>query len=520
MGVQLWGVFLCLNLTILIGVLKNCNRRNRKGKMMKLAKEKVFKVLAVLTLMSLFSGSLLAADVDTNGIETLRKTSKAFSGVAKQATPAVVAVQVRTEIQPRSMGFGSGSPFDDDFFERFFGRRLPQRQQPREPRYQTGQASGFIVSADGYVLTNNHVIAGADEITVVMSGGQKYEDITLVGSDDKADVALLKIEDVDDLPYLELGDSDDLEIGEWVVAIGNPFGLTETLTVGVVSALGRDDIMKHTGEDVYQDFIQTDAAINPGNSGGPLLNLDAEVIGINSAIITGDGGYMGVGLAVPINMAKAAKEQLIETGEVQRGFVGIGMQPIAQDLVDFFKLENNKGVVIISVVEDSPADKAGLEKDDVVVQIDDKKIEDPQDLRNVIGFTTPGTEVEFKIIRDGKQKKVPLTVGSKQASELADTSDMGKKLGLTVRTIDEELAEQYGNANEGEGVVVTEVKPNSPAAREGMREGMVILEVNRVEVSDVGGFNEALEESDDGRAYLFVKISRRYAQWFVLKLKD
>ncbi|MHC4288894.1 MAG: trypsin-like peptidase domain-containing protein [Planctomycetota bacterium] len=408
--------------------------------MMKLAKEKVFKVLAVLTLMSLFSGSLLAADVDTNGIETLRKTSKAFSGVAKQATPAVVAVQVRTEIQPRSMGFGSGSPFDDDFFERFFGRRLPQRQQPREPRYQTGQASGFIVSADGYVLTNNHVIAGADEITVVMSGGQKYEDITLVGSDDKADVALLKIEDVDDLPYLELGDSDDLEIGEWVVAIGNPFGLTETLTVGVVSALGRDDIMKHTGEDVYQDFIQTDAAINPGNSGGPLLNLDAEVIGINSAIITGDGGYMGVGLAVP----------------------------------DFFKLENNKGVVIISVVEDSPADKAGLEKDDVVVQIDDKKIEDPQDLRNVIGLTTPGTEVEFKIIRDGKQKKVPLTVGSKQASELADTSDTGKKLGLTVRTIDEELAEQYGNANEGEGVVVTEVKPNSPAAREGMREGMVM----------------------------------------------
>ncbi|MHC4772513.1 MAG: trypsin-like serine protease, partial [Planctomycetota bacterium] len=246
-----------------------------------------------------------------------------------------------------------------------------------------------------------------------------------------------------------------------MVAIGNPFGLTETLTVGVVSALGRDDIMKHTGEDVYQDFIQTDAAINPGNSGGPLLNLDAEVIGINSAIITGDGGYMGVGLAVPINMAKAAKEQLIETGEVQRGFVGIGMQPIAQELVDFFKLENNKGVVIISVVEDSPADKAGLE------------IEDPQDLRNVIGLTTPGTEVEFKIIRDGKQKKVPLTVGSKQASELADTSDTGKKLGLTVRTIDEELAEQYGNANEGEGVVVTEVKPNSPAAREGMREGMV-----------------------------------------------
>ena len=471
----------------------------------------MFALLALVTVTPAFS-----EDVDTNGIETLRKTSKAFSGVAKLATPAVVAVQVRTEIQPRSMGFGSGSPFDDDFFERFFGRRLPQRQQPREPRYREGQASGFIVSADGYVLTNNHVIEGADEITVVMSGGQKYEDVKLVGSDEKADVALLKIDGVDDLPYLELGDSDDLEIGEWVVAIGNPFGLTETLTVGVVSAMGR----QVSGEDVYQDFIQTDAAINPGNSGGPLLNLDAEVVGINSAIITGDGGYMGVGLAVPINMAKAIKEQLIETGEVKRGYVGIGMQPIAQEMVDFFKLENSKGVLVTSVIEDSPADKAGLKKDDVVIQIDDKKIEDPQDLRNVIGFTTPGTEVEFTIIRDGKQKKVPLTVGSQQASELADTSDAGRKLGLTVRTIDEELAEQYDNANEGEGVVVTEVKPNSPAAREGIREGMVILEVNRIEVSDVGEFNAALEESDDGRAYLFVKISRRYAQWFVLQNKD
>lgn len=473
------------------------------------------KSLVVLVLAGMLLVPVLAADVDTNGIETLRKTSKAFSGVAKQATPAVVAVQVRTKVQPQSMGFGSGSPFDDDFFERFFGRRFPHRQQPDRPQYQVGQASGFIISDDGYVLTNYHVIEDADEITVVMGGGQKYEDVALIGSDDKADVALLKIEGVDDLPFLELGDSDNLEMGEWVIAIGNPFGLTETLTVGVVSALGR----KLDRPDVYQDFIQTDAAINPGNSGGPLLNLEGKVVGINSAIITGDRGYMGIGLAVPINMAKAIKEQLIKTGKVERGYVGIGMQSIDPDMVDFFKLENNKGVLVTSVTEDGPADKAGLKKDDVVISIDNKKVEDPQDLKNIIGFTAPDTEVEFVIIRNGKEKKVMVKVGSKAESELADTSNLGKKFGLTVRTIDEELADEF-NTREDIGVVVVEVKAGSPAAQAGIRKGMIILEVNRSEIHDVGEFNEVIEESaESGKALLLVKTGR-YAQYVVLQIKD
>jgi serine protease Do len=456
---------------------------------------------------SAFCAQAVAAEVDTNGIETLRKTSKAFSAVAKQATPAVVAVHVRTKVESRSMGFGSGSPFEDDFFERFFGRRSPRSQQPREPQYQVGQASGIIISADGYILTNHHVIDNADEITIITDGGNKYEDIELIGSDDKADVALLKIKDVDDLPFLELGDSDELEIGEWVIAIGNPFGLTETLTVGVVSALGR----KIGGEDVYQDFIQTDAAINLGNSGGPLLNLDGKVVGINSVIITGDGGYMGIGLAVPVNMAKAIKGQLIETGKVQRGYVGIGMQEISSEMAEFFNLKNNKGVLITSIIEDGPADKADLKKDDVVIRIDDKKVEDPQDLKNIIGFTTPETEVEFVIIRNGKEKKVTVTVGSKAESELADTSDLGQKFGLTVKTIDEAAADQY-KATEGEGVVVVEVKPGSPAARAGIRAGMVIFSVNRNEVADVGEFNEAMKESEESKKVLLLVGTGRYAQ--------
>ncbi|MHC4986944.1 MAG: PDZ domain-containing protein [Planctomycetota bacterium] len=299
------------------------------------------------------------------------------------------------------------------------------------------------------------------------------------------------------------------------IAIGNPFGLTETLTVGVVSALGR----KVSREDVYQDFIQTDAAINPGNSGGPLLNLEGKVVGINSAIITGDRGYMGIGLAVPINMGKAIKEQLIKTGKVHRGYVGVGMQSIDPEMVDFFKLENNKGVLITSVTEDSPADKAGLEKDDVVIRVDNKKIEDPQDLKNIVGFTAPETEVEFTIIRGGKEKKVMVKVGSMQDSELADTSDLGKKFGLTVATIDEEIADQY-NVEEGKGVVVVEVKSGSPAVRAGIRKGMVILEVNRTEVNTVGEFNEAIAESEDSKKALLLVRTGRYAQYVVLVLKD
>lgn len=474
-----------------------------------------FSELMVMVLVSAFSTVVFAADVDTNGIETLRKTSKAFSGVAKSATPAVVAVQVRTKIEPRSMGFGPGSPFDEDFFDRFFGHRFPRSQEPRSPQYQEGQASGFVISPDGYVLTNHHVVEDADEITIVMGNGQKYENVKLIGTDDKADVALVKIENVDNLPHLELGDSDDLEIGEWVIAIGNPFGLTETLTVGVVSALGR----RVGGEDVYQDFIQTDAAINPGNSGGPLLNLEGEVVGINSAIITGDRGYMGIGLAVPINMAKAIKDQLIATGKVQRGYVGVGMQNIDPEMVDFFKLENNKGVLVTSVTEGSPADKAGLKKDDVIIRLDNKKVEDPQDLKNIIGFTAPETEVEFTIIRGGKEKKVMVKVGSMQDSELADTSDLGKKFGLTVATIDEEIADQY-KAEEGNGVVVIDVNPGSPAARAGIRQGMVILSVNRVEVTDVGEFNAEIAKSEESKKALLLVKTGQYAQYVVLVLKD
>ena len=481
---------------------------------MRFTKSSSLKALTLIALVSLLVIPVTAEEVDTNGLETLRKTSKAFSAVAKKATPAVVAVQVRTRIVTRGSDF-SGSPFDNDFFERFFGQRSPRGQKPQE-RWQEGQASGFVISQDGYVLTNHHVIKGADEIKIVMSNGQEYENVELIGSDDKADVAVLKINDAKNLPMVELGDSDELEIGEWVIAIGNPFGLTETLTVGVVSAMGR----KLGGAGSYQDFIQTDAAINPGNSGGPLLNLEGKVVGINSAIITGDRGYMGIGLAVPINMAKAIQEQLVKTGEVHRGYLGIVPQDVDPDMAKFFKLDDNSGAVITSVEEDSPADKAGLKKDDVIIKIGKKKVEDAQDVFNIIGFTPPETEVEIVVIREGKEKTIDVVVGSKAESDMAETSTIGKKLGLTVKTIDEEAAEEY-NIAEGEGVVVVDVKSGSEAEYKGFRRGMVILEVNRMEVNNVGEFNEAMKSTETSKkAYMFVKTSRRYGQWVVLTLKD
>lgn len=468
-------------------------------------------VLAILITM-LLSIPAFAAEADKNGIETLRKTSKAFSDVAKKATPAVVAVQVRTKVQ--SQYDSSMSPFDDDFFERFFGRRFQTpRQQPREPQWREGNASGFIISADGYVLTNHHVVDGADEINLTMNDGRKYEKVTLVGSDAKADVALLKIENAKDLPFVELGDSDTLEIGEWVVAIGNPFGLTETLTVGVVSAMGR----KLGGEDVYQDFIQTDAAINPGNSGGPLLNLDGQVVGINSAIITGTGGYMGIGLAVPINMAKAIEQQLAATGKVSRGYLGVSMQMITPEMSEFFKLDNSRGALINDVSPDSPADKAGLKKDDVIVRINNKRIDDVQDVKNIVGFSAPGTKLEITVIRNGKEVKIEAEVGALEDSEQADTSDIGQKLGLTVATIDEDIASEY-RAQEGQGVMVTEVEPGSKADSAGMRQGMVILEVNRQPVASVGDFNAALKDSEETKKALLLVKTGRYAQYLVLRL--
>jgi serine protease Do len=467
---------------------------------------------SVILLVCVAMTGMLSAETDANGVETLRQASRAFSQVAKKATPAVVAVQVESVV--RTSGGYMGSPFDDEFFDRFFGPRPRGGRAPREQR-RVGQASGFIISEDGYVLTNHHVIDGADTIRIKMGDGRTFEGVEVVGSDDKADVAVLKIKDAQGLPFLELGDSDDLEVGEWVVAIGNPFGLTETLTVGVVSAKGRR--VSQRGEDVYQDFIQTDAAINPGNSGGPLLNLDAKVVGINSAIISGSGGYMGVGLAVPISMATLIKDQLIATGRVERGYIGISMQDVTPELADYFKLKSRNGVLVMDVEKDSPSEKAGLKKDDVIVRLNGRTITDGNDIRNMIGFTAPGSDVEVTVIRGGKERTITITVGAREESVAAQTGEIGRKLGLTVQTIDAEVARQY-NLAEGQGVRVEAVESGSTAENAGIQPNMVITSVNRKEVKSVAEFNEALKESEQSKQVLLLVRTGRFSRYVLLRL--
>lgn len=476
--------------------------------------------ISVLLVLTFFIANP-AAEGD-NGLDFLRQSSKAFTEVAEKAVPAVVSIQVETIIKVSSdysSPFGYHSPFDDEFFDRFFGRKF-RRSEPQEHK-RTGQGSGFIISADGYILTNNHVVENADKIKVTLNDGREFNNAKIIGTDPESDVAVIKI-DGKDLPTIELGDSDDLRIGEWVIAVGNPFGLSETVTVGIVSAKGRHVGITKGG---YEDFIQTDAAINPGNSGGPLLNLDGKVIGINSAIISGRyGGYvgnMGIGFAIPINMAKQVKDQLLETGKVTRGYIGIAMNPkgMTQELAKSFGLEKNTGVLIVEVLEDTPAEKAGLKSGDVILKMDGEDVENNVSFRNAVSFIKPGTKIKLTVLRGDKEKEITVKVGSKADSVLAKgSSEIGRKFGLGVQELTKELAQKFGYKH-GTGVIVTEVIKSSSAEQFGIEPGMLILSVNRQEVNTVKEFNDALKKSAKTKEAVLLVRYDSFAQYVVLSIE-
>jgi serine protease Do len=447
-----------------------------------------------------------------SGLDTLRETSKAFAEVSKKVIPAVVSLQVEKSIEMTGgMGDPFGSPFDDEFFQRFFGRRgrQPQQQAP-EKRMQKGQGSGFIISPDGYILTNNHVVGEADKILVILNDGRELQ-AKVIGADPKADVALIKIE-ADNLPVIELGDSDKLDIGEWVIAVGNPFGLSETVTVGVVSAKSRS-----VGIAEYEDFIQTDAAINPGNSGGPLLNLDGQAIGINSAIFSQSGGYMGIGFAIPINMAKNIKEQLLKTGKINRGYIGIEMdlQGVTPEKAKFFGLDKNQGVIVTRVIEDSPAAKGGLKDGDVIIKLNGQEVKNNQSFRTAVSQVEPGAKVELTVVRNNDQKDLTITVGSLNDSVMAPSETAGK-IGLEVQDITSDMADRLG-FNSNEGVIVAKVGRGSIAEKAGIRPGMAILSVNRQKTNSVKEFNAAMKKIKD-KVLLLVR-NEDYAQYIVLNLE-
>ncbi|MEW8027414.1 MAG: DegQ family serine endoprotease [Candidatus Thiodiazotropha sp.] len=474
----------------------------------------------ILILFCLLSMNLSAQQ---GGIESLRQTGKAFASVAQKVSPSVVFIQVETvrEGAPSKEYSPFGSPFGDDLFRRFFGPQFPsvpgQQQKPRRHR-SVGQGSGFVFSHDKglfsnktYVMTNNHVVEGADRITVKFKDGHEFS-AEIKGSDPKSDIAVLEIE-AENISALTLGDSNGLEVGEWVLAFGNPFGLSHTMTAGIVSAKGRTSL----GISDYEDFIQTDAAINPGNSGGPLVNLDGEVVGINTAIFSRSGGYMGVGFAIPINMAKGIANQLLDKGEVTRGFLGIMIQPLTPELAESFGTKYQKGILVAEVSEDSPADWAGLKQGDLIYKLDGKDVGSVGDFRNRISLTSPGSKVDLEIIRNGKPKAIEVAVG-----ELSDQSVAGsntkttEELGLTVQTLNKELAESFG-ANATQGVVVTNVSPGSIAAMAGIDAGTVITQVNRNPVRSAGEFEKRVNEGRSQRQVLLLVTKGGMSRFVVLR---
>lgn len=433
-----------------------------------------------------------------------------FTDVAKTVTPAVVNITTSGAEEVSDGGRRRGRP--EDFFGSPFGpRRFGPPMEPKERR-GGGQGSGVIVSPDGYVLTNNHVIAGAKTVTVTLPDKREFKG-RIVGTDPKSDVAVVKI-DGSQLPTIPWGDSSRLQVGEYVLAVGNPFGLNSTVTLGIVSALGRG----HMGITQYEDFIQTDAAINPGNSGGALVNTRGELVGINTAIFSQTGGYQGVGFAVPTGMSKPIYESLVKTGKVVRGFLGIGIQDLNHDLAKSFGVTGSNGAVVTDVKEEGPAEKAGIKQGDVILSFQGTPIEDAVTLQRAVTRSAVGSKVTVKVMRDGQEKELVVTI-----AELPDNPQVAKAeagpsdqplAGLAVQELDRDTAQELGLKGKISGVVVTAVDPDSDAERAGLMPGDVIREINRKPVTTVKEYDQAASHLKKGQTVL-VLINRRGASLYL-----
>ncbi len=478
-----------------------------------------FSLISVSLILLLFITPFSAFAEDKSSIDTLRQMGRAFADIAEKASPAVVGIKAKqlvTEDYSTMRDWPFGDPFDDDFFERFFGRPFHRRRSPQRKSYRPVQGSGFIISADGHILTNNHVVKDADKITVKLADGREFQ-AKIIGSDPDTEVAVIKI-DAKELPTIELADSDTLEVGEWVIAIGNPFGLSHTVTAGIVSAKGRSGFRLAE----YEDFIQTDAAINPGNSGGPLLNLDGEVVGINTAIVTGHlafRGNVGIGFAIPINIAKFIYNQLIEGGKIVYGALGVIIRDLDPDLAESLGLENTKGIAIIEVIEGSAAEKAGMKRYDVVVEFNGEKVKKVNEFRSRVAMLKPGTKVKIVVLRNGKRKTLNAELGesSIELQSIKTPSETLQALGLVVRNLTDDLAERYGYEGLA-GVVVAQVEPGSEAARKGITTGMLIMEVDRKPVKNTKDFYKAIEKATETAKILLLINDGRYYRLVVLKL--
>ena len=424
-----------------------------------------------------FDTEAFAADIKISqeSIDTLTKVNSAMSELTAAVKPAIVNISSTKAVTAHSVP----SPFfNDPQLREFFGDQFRHFQQPKQ-RNQSGLGSGVIVEKDGYILTNNHVVKDADEIKVRLADKREFKG-KIIGTDQKTDLAVIKIE-ADNLPIIKLGDSDKLKIGETVIAVGNPFGLNQTVTSGIVSAKGRANV----GIADYEDFIQTDAAINPGNSGGALVNIRGEVIGINTAIFSTSGGYMGIGFAIPSNMAKMVMDSLLKKGKVIRGWLGVSIQPVTPELGKQFGLQDEKGALVGDVVEDSPAEKAKIQSGDIILEYDGKEVSDPTSLRNLVAATITDKVVGIKIIREGKPLTLKVTISEQPGSVQPAINDVDNLLkGVQVQNLSPELKKRMQLPARVTGVVVTDITDNSPAESTLMKQD-VIMQVNRTNIGSL-----------------------------------
>ncbi|MHC4885173.1 MAG: Do family serine endopeptidase [Planctomycetota bacterium] len=492
------------------------------------------RALTALVIATLFT--LAAAHAGPDDLKVAKALSTTFADIAEKAGPAVVHVKAvhTVEQEAKALGIPKGQ---EEFFRRFFGPNMPQSprtpQTPRRKYKIPSQGSGFIFDAKGLVLTNNHVIEKAKEITVTLPDKRTF-DAKVVGRDPKSDLAVLRIKKPEGtLPMIPLGDSDKLRVGEIVMAIGAPFGLAKTVTTGIVSAKGRVVGLAH-----YEDFIQTDAAINPGNSGGPLINLDGQVIGINTAISSRGpvAQSAGVGFAIPTSMAKRIVSQLIQHGEVVRGWIGVGIDDMDQEMAEHFPGYSGKGGVLVTQVGPTmPADKAGIKAGDIITHFGDTVIEDTQHLRHMVANAPVNQESPIRVLRKGKPLTLKITPAKQprklslqqqgegldqpEEMEIETSQEMSREFGFDVEELSPEMAKKYGYRNVT-GVIITATDPNGPAAEKGLRPGMVVVEIGQETVKDIGSFMDLMRRHRGQKKILFRILAGTNARYIVLQRKE
>jgi serine protease Do len=491
-------------------------------------KKRYFVSAAFILVLGVFVGLVLSShlgimtslpaksQISSKSLELLTQLSDAQSEVAAAATPSVVNISTTRVIKSREAG--QFDLFDDPFFRRFFGDQLPHPNVPKEHKEQS-LGSGVIVSEDGYIVTNNHVIEKAQEIKVLLSNKKDYK-AKLIGADPKTDIAVIKI-DAKGLTALAWGDSNKLKVGEIVFAIGNPFGLNQTVTRGVISAVGRANV----GIADYEDFIQTDAAINPGNSGGALVNVRGELIGVNTAILSRTGGYQGIGFAVPSSMARQVMDSLIKYKKVVRGWLGVSIQDVTSDLADEFGVKDLKGALVSGVMKKSPAEQAGIRQGDVILQYNGKVVEDTGHLRNMVSQTPINTTVKVKLQRAKKEVEVEvvivelpkkLTESSVREEEVEENNgeENNSLLGLVVHELTPDLARRFGFDENEKGVVVLKADPSSRVFEAGIRPGDIILQINQKNITTLEDYTKKASMIKKNERILFL-IRRKGQDLFV-----